>query len=100
MELLPGAPLRPFIEGKKEASKKPQAARRRLTENDISAALVGKIAEVFWVSDKPEESLWYLVRVESVNVAEKTACVRYQNGEMEMDLNLPQVAKDGHMLLV
>lgn len=90
----------PFIPGLNECAKKPQAARRRLTENDISPSLVGKIAEVFWVADKPEESLWYLVKVESIDMAAKTACVRYQNGEIEADLNLPEVAKDGHMLLV
>ena len=63
-------------------------------------ALAGKIAEVYWVSVKPEESMWYLVKVESVNLAARTACVRYQNGEVEADLNLSEVAQEGHMLLV
>jgi hypothetical protein len=93
-------PLEPFIPGLKECAKKPQAARRRLTENDISMALVGKIAEVFWVAENPEETMWYLVKVESVDLAAKTACVRYQNGEVEPDLNLAEVAQEGHMLLV
>jgi len=93
-------PLEPFIPGLKECAKQPQAARRRLNESDISMALAGKIAEVYWVSDKPEESMWYLVKVESVNLAAKTACVRYQNGEVEADLNLSEVAQEGHMLLV
>lgn len=93
-------PLEPFIPGLKECAKKPQAARRRLNESDISMALAGKIAEVYWVSDKPEESMWYLVKVESVDLAARTACVRYQNGEVEADLNLAEVAQEGHMLLV
>lgn len=93
-------PLEPFIPGLKECAKQPQAARRRLNESDISMALAGKIAEVYWVSDKPEESMWYLVKVESVDLAAKTACVRYQNGEVEADLNLSEVAQEGHMLLV
>lgn len=93
-------PLEPFIPGLKECAKQPQAARRRLNESDISMALAGKIAEVYWVSDKPEESMWYLVKVESVNLAARTACVRYQNGEVEADLNLSEVAQEGHMLLV
>ena len=93
-------PLEPFIPGLKECAKQPQAARRRLNESDISMALAGKIAEVYWVSDKPEESMWYLVKVESVDLSAKTACVRYQNGEVEADLNLSEVAQEGHMLLV
>ncbi|KAI8100714.1 hypothetical protein M9434_005105 [Picochlorum sp. BPE23] len=93
-------PSEPFIPGLKECAKKPQAARRRLTEDDITIALVGKIAEVYWVADSPEESMWYLVKVESVDLAAKTACVRYQNGEVEADLNLAEVAHEGHMLLV
>ena len=100
MAMLAPIPLEPFIPGLKESAKKPQAARRRLTDADINPSLVGKIAEVFWVSDKPEESLWYLVKVESIDLGAKTACVRYQNGEVEADLNLPQVAREGHMLLV
>ena len=93
-------PSEPFIPGLKECAKKPQAARRRLTEDDINIALVGKIAEVYWVADSPDESMWYLVKVESVDLPAKTACVRYQNGEVEADLNLAEVAQEGHMLLV
>ncbi len=96
--LAPPIALEPFIPGLAESSKEPQAARRKLEEKDISMGLVGKVAEVFW--EDSDASAWYLVRVESVDLAARTACVRYQNGEIETNLNLVDAAKEGIMLLV
>ena len=91
-------PLAPFIPGLAESSKEPQAARRKLEEKDIGMGLVGKVAEVFW--EEADASAWYLVKVESVDLAAKTACVRYQNGEVETNLSLVEAAREGIMLLV
>lgn len=93
--------LEPFVPGLVEAAKEPQAPGKPLTLNAIGPALVGRIAEVFWPDDKnPADSLWYLVKIESVNMAAQTASIRYQNGEMEEALSLADVAKEGHMLLI
>jgi len=63
--------------------------------------LVGKVAEVFWEDEADASaSMWYLVKVESVDLPTKTACVRYQNGEVETNLSLVEAARDGIMLLV
>jgi hypothetical protein len=97
----PPIPLPPFIPGMAECAKKPQAARRRLEAKDIGKGLVGKVAEVYWEdADNADQSMWYLVKVESVDLASKTACVRYQNGEVESALSLLEAARDGIMLLV
>jgi hypothetical protein len=96
--LAPPVPLEPFIPGLAESSKEPQAARRKLEEKDIGNGLVGKVAEVFW--EDGDGSAWYLVKVESVDLAAKTACVRYQSGEVEYNLSLVEAARDGIMLLV
>ena len=94
-------PLEPFIPGLAESAKEPQAARRRLEEKDIGMGLVGKVAEVYWEDEaNSAASMWYLVKVESVDLANKTACVRYQNGEVETNLSLLEAARDGIMLLV
>lgn len=99
--LLQPIPLEPFIPGLAESAKEPQAARRRLDEKDIGMGLVGKVAEVFWEDEADASaSMWYLVKVESVDLASKTACVRYQNGEVETNLSLVEAARDGIMLLV
>ena len=99
--LLQPIPLEPFIPGLAESAKKPQAARRRLEEKDIGVGLVGKVAEVFWEDEADASaSMWYLVKVESVDLPTKTACVRYQNGEVETNLSLVEAARDGIMLLV
>lgn len=93
--------LEPFVPGLVEAAKEPQAPGRPLTISDIGPALVGRVAEVYWPDeDNPEGSLWYLVKIESVDMAGQTASIRYQNGEMEEKLSLAEVAREGHMLLI
>lgn len=93
--------LEPFIPGLEHAAKEPQAEGTPLTEGDIGPELVGRVAEVFWPDEtNPDGSLWYLVKIETVDMARMTASIRYQNGEMEEELNLSDVARDGHMLLI
>jgi hypothetical protein len=93
--------LEPYVPGLQHFSKSPQAPGRPLEEGDISPALVGRIAEVFWPDEaNPTASMWYLVKIETVNMVTKTAVIRYQNGEMEPDLSLVDVARDQHMMLV
>ena len=61
-------------------------------------AVPGVVLEPFVVG--PTGSLWYLVKIESVDLQTMTASIRYQNGEMENQLSLLEVARDGHMMLV
>lgn len=101
LEALPFTALEPFVPGLVESSKEPQARGRPLTLNDIGPHLVGRVAEVYWPDEhNPENSLWYLVKIQSVNVADQTASIRYQNGEEEAALSLAEVAKEAHMLLI
>jgi hypothetical protein len=93
--------MEPFVPGLDHSAKEPQAPGQALTETDISPSLVGRVAEVFWPDEgNPEGSLWYLVKIESVDMIQKTASIRYQNGEMEEALSLVEVARDGHMRLL
>jgi hypothetical protein len=93
--------MEPFVPGLDHPAKEPQAPGQALTETDISPSLVGRVAEVFWPDEgNPEGSLWYLVKIESVDMIQKTASIRYQNGDMEEALSLVEVARDGHMRLL
>lgn len=95
------AHLEPFVPGLHSAAKEPQAPGRPLTEEDIGPGLVGCVAEVYWPDEvHPEDSLWYLVKIESVDMQTMTASIRYQNGEMEPTLSLMEVARDQHMMLI
>jgi hypothetical protein len=90
-----------LVPGLAHAAPEPQAPGRPLTEQDINQNLVGRIAEVYWPDEtNPSNSLWYLVKIESVDLQRMTASIRYQNGEMEPDLSLLEVARDEHMMLV
>ena len=100
MGAVPVVVLEPFVHGLAHAAKEPQAPGRAFTEQDINQGLIGQIAEVCWPDDGPTGSLWYLVKIESVDLQTMTASIRYQNGEMENQLSLLEVARDGHMMLV
>lgn len=90
-----------LVPGLAHAVREPQAPGRPLTEQDINQNLVGRIAEVYWPDEtNPSNSLWYLVKIESVDLQRMTASIRYQNGEMEPDLSLLEVARDQQMMLV
>jgi hypothetical protein len=95
------AAMAELVPGLAHAAREPQAPGRPLTEQDINQNLVGRIAEVYWPDEtNPSGSLWYLVKIESVDLQRMTASIRYQNGEMEPDLSLLEVARDEHMMLV
>jgi hypothetical protein len=93
--------LKPFVPGLAKAAKSPQAPGKLLTEADICPDLAGRVAEVFWPDETdPAESLWYLVKIESIDMGSLTASIRYQNGESEPQLDLVEVAREGHMMLL
>ncbi|KAG7673635.1 hypothetical protein Ndes2526B_g02913 [Nannochloris sp. 'desiccata'] len=101
MEPYQVAAMAELVPGLAHAAREPQAPGRPLTEQDINQNLVGRIAEVYWPDEtNPSGSLWYLVKIESVDLQRMTASIRYQNGEMEPDLSLLEVARDEHMMLV
>jgi hypothetical protein len=78
-----------------DAAPEPQLPGRLLTAADIRADLRGRHAEMFW----PDDRLWYLIEIHRVNVEDRTATIVYRTGEVE-DLNLAEIARDGHMSLI
>ena len=73
----------------------PQAVGRLLTTADISHALKGRRAELFW----PDDNLWYLIEVTDVDVGGKRAAATYVTGETE-ELDLAEIVREGHMSLI
>lgn len=91
----------PFVPGLKNFAEEPQAAGRVFTGKDISPNLVGRIAEVFWEDEgNPEGNLWYLVKIEEVDMQQREASILYQNGETERALNLDEMARKKHLRLI
>jgi hypothetical protein len=43
--------------------------------------------------------MWYLIEIQRVNPADRTATIVYKTGEIE-DLNLQEIAQEGHMSLI
>jgi hypothetical protein len=78
-----------------DAAPQPQLPGRLLRLEDITGALVGKLAEMFW----PDDNMWYLIEIQRVNPIDKTATIVYKTGEIE-DLNLQEIAQEGHMSLI
>lgn len=85
----------PGVSGLQHAAEQPQAPGRLLTRQDVTPALVGRKAELFW----PDDNLWYLVEFHSIDLATRQAQVMYTNGEAEA-LDLDEICKDGHMSLI
>lgn len=77
-------------------SKTPSHGTRRLMHPDVSPMLVGAMAELFW----PDDGLWYPVRIESLDPPTRTAKIVYLPGLEEEDLNVDDIIRDGHMMLV
>lgn len=73
----------------------PQAVGRLLTHADITPALVGRRAELYW----PDDALWYVVQFTAVDVSARRAAIAYATGETEV-LNLDDIIADGHMSLM
>jgi hypothetical protein len=62
---------------------------------DIRPELQGRQAEMYW----PDDNMWYLIEIHTVNVVNKTAIIVYRTGEVE-ELNLSEIANEGHMSLI
>lgn len=99
----PGGPV-PFMRappaGYKASAQRPQAQAfggetHFLTPADVKQDLVGRHAELFW----PDDNLWYLIEIQSVDVATKEARVLYSTGDFET-LNLEETAQNMHMVLI
>mmetsp|Transcript_40212 Transcript_40212/g.72224 ORF Transcript_40212/g.72224 Transcript_40212/m.72224 type:complete len:328 (-) Transcript_40212:84-1067(-) len=73
----------------------PQAQGRLLTHADISQELKGRHAELFW----PDDNLWYVITIHTINPMAKTADIMYTTGETEL-LDLNEIVRDGHMSLI
>ncbi|GBF89017.1 hypothetical protein Rsub_01516 [Raphidocelis subcapitata] len=100
----PGAPPRlppvPFKEKDMPASangsKLPDPRGRRLQYEDITPRLQGKFTELYW----PDDALWYLVYIDRIDVRGKTANIIYYPSEELEELDLDEIARDGHMSLL
>jgi hypothetical protein len=66
-----------------------------LQVQDIQTGLQGRQAEMYW----PDDNMWYLIEIHTVNVVNKTAIIVYRTGEVE-ELNLSEIANEGHMSLI
>lgn len=77
-------------------SKTPSANTKQLTHHDVSQNLVSAMAELFW----PDDGLWYPVRIESIDALTRSAKIVYLPGLEEEDLNLDDIIRDGHMMLM
>mmetsp|Transcript_118 Transcript_118/g.418 ORF Transcript_118/g.418 Transcript_118/m.418 type:complete len:261 (+) Transcript_118:498-1280(+) len=95
-EAVAPAPLfPPAVNGQLTAKDTPLATGRLLAYSDISQSLKGRSAELFW----PDDNLWYLVKILSVNVRNRTAKIIYETGDVE-ELQLDEIVTEGHMSLI
>ena len=72
-----------------------QAPGRLLTYADISEALAGRKAELYW----PDDNLWYLIQIQGVDVTTRRAQILYTTGEAET-LSLDDIVREGHLSLI
>lgn len=77
------------------ASEKPNPAGRMLKPSDVGPSLAGRFAELLW----PDDALWYVVQIASVDARARTAQIIYSTGEQE-DLDLDEILRDEHMSLL
>lgn len=76
-------------------SESPFPSGRPIRHEDVSPILKGRQAELFW----PDDKMWYLVEIASVNVRNKSAKIIYASGEHE-ELDLEEIIRDGHLALL
>jgi len=74
----------------------PSPEGHRLTAEMVSPDMQGRMGELFW----PDDAMWYLVRVEKVDLKSRTAqCVYVPTGELE-NVELEEVIRDGHLMML
>ncbi|KAK9901574.1 hypothetical protein WJX75_002674 [Coccomyxa subellipsoidea] len=78
-----------------KAADAPLPTGRLLDYHDITPTLKGRQAELFW----PDDKMWYLVEIHSVNPKNRTAKIQYTSGEIE-ELDLQEIIREGHMSLI
>lgn len=78
--------------GLQDSAPKPQVPGRHISDADISESLCGRIVEMYW----PDDSKWYLVVIQHVDVVNKKGTAMYTTGENE-ELDLSEVVRDKHI---
>ncbi|KAL3152294.1 hypothetical protein ABBQ32_001365 [Trebouxia sp. C0010 RCD-2024] len=81
--------------GDAQAADAPLPTGRLLTYADITPALKGRQAELYW----PDDKMWYLIEVYAINIRSRIAKIQYTSGEFE-DLDLNEIIREGHMSLI
>ncbi len=94
MAPVPLAPI-PGLAGLQTSAAQPQAPGTLLREADVNPALIGRRAELYW----PDDNLWYIIEIQSVDLMTKRAQILYITGESE-ELDLNEIIKEGHMSLI
>lgn len=74
----------------------PSPQGRRLTNEMISGDMVGRMGELFW----PDDAMWYLVKIEKIDLKARTAQMVYvPTGEQE-NCELDEIIRDGHLMVL
>jgi hypothetical protein len=68
---------------------------RPVTADDVSRALIGRQAELFW----PDDAKWYMTTIVDIDPDTYQAKVQYHTGEFEA-LDLEDVIQDGQLSLL
>jgi hypothetical protein len=84
----------PAIDGGGGGGTRARPPGRLLSPADISPALRGAAAALYW----PDDDRWYPVSIQAVAPRARTARVAYETGEVEA-LHLDEVLAAGHMVL-
>lgn len=84
-----------FVRPGYQAADQPLPTGRLLTAEDVTPALQGRQAELFW----PDDGKWYLIQFMSIHLDSRKADVQYATGEVEL-LDLDEVIRDGHCSLL
>jgi hypothetical protein len=84
-----------FVRPGYQAADQPLPTGRLLTVEDVTPALQGRQAELFW----PDDGKWYLIQFMSIHLDSRKADVQYATGEVEL-LDLDEVIRDGHCSLL
>ncbi|KAG7668214.1 hypothetical protein Ndes2526A_g01054 [Nannochloris sp. 'desiccata'] len=91
----PGQPQQQFFFQGPVSSTTPAASGRLLVESDVTPALRGRQAELYW----PDDGKWYLVAIQALDLRTSKAKVQYATGEEET-LDLAEVIRENQMNLL